>query len=88
MIPIRYQLEEPGWVGKWPRVTIERWKTKDGSFYWIIQVDSGIYLNADTLRFEVAEDTMKCGFSSAEEANEFWVANRKKIFKKHSKREW
>lgn len=88
MIPIRYQLEESGWVGLWPRVTLERWAKKDGEVSWVIQVHTGIYLNADTLLFEVAKDTMKCGFSSAEEANEFWVANRKKIFKKHSKREW
>lgn len=90
MTPIRYLLEESGWAGNWPRVIIERWKNKDNIFIWVIQVDTGIYLNAETLLFQAVFETskIKCGFESAEEANEFWTSNRKKIFKKHSKREW
>lgn len=88
MTPIRYLLEDSGWVGNWPRVILERWNDKDGGFTWVIQVDTGIFLDAETLLFKVAEGKLKCGFSSPEEANKFWEDNRKKIFKKHSKREW
>ena len=66
MTPIRYLLEDSGWVGNWPRVVLERWKNKNGGFTWVIQVDTGIFLDGETLLFKVAEGKMKCGFSKRE----------------------